>query len=96
MQEVTKKFPPPKKKEQLRATVERPKKYLAMTVKTKAATLIHLFNLYVLPIRSSDFHPHPSSYPHPLQPLFSVILTAITHPGTLTALRIGSIQQRFV
>ena len=64
--------------------------YLAIAVKVKGASPIHLFNVYVPPIRSSssDSRPknpsHPFSYHHPLPPTSSAALTAIIHPGTPT------------
>ena len=63
--------------------------YLAIAVKIKGAAPIHLFNVYVPPIRSSssDFRQnpsHPFSYHH-LLPLTSLAtLTAIIHLGTPT------------
>ena len=63
--------------------------YLAIAVKIKEAAPIHLFNVYVPPIRSSssDSRPksfHPFSYHH-LLPLTSLAtLTAIIHSGTPT------------
>ena len=61
--------------------------YSAITVKIKGASPIHLFNLYVPP--SALFLLTPVLNLSHLLPsfptTFSAILTAITHPGTLTA-----------
>ena len=72
--------------------------YLAVTVKIKGASPIHLFNIYVPPIRSSltlSLNPsHPSSNHRPLQLTFSAVLTAIIHPGTPTSRR--TFRQKFL
>ena len=63
--------------------------YLVIAVKIKGASLIHLFNIYVPPIRSSSSNSPPnSSHPffnhHPL-PLTSLATSiAIIHPETPT------------
>ena len=62
--------------------------YLAIAVKIKGASPIHLFNIYVPPICSSDTLPqnpsHPFSYHHLVPLTFLETLTAIIHPGTPT------------
>ena len=63
--------------------------YLAITVKIKGASPIHLFNVYVPPIRSSSSDSRPKSfspflYHHPLLLISLATLTAIIHPGTPT------------
>ena len=63
--------------------------YLAIAVKVKGASPIHLFNVYVSPIRPllptlAQNPSHPFSYHHPLPPTSSATLTAIIHPGTPT------------
>ena len=68
--------------------------YLAIAVKVKGAAPIHLFNVYVPPIRSSssDSPQNPSHlffYHHPLPLTSSATLTAIIHPGTPTHRKIN-------
>ena len=59
--------------------------YLAIAVKIKGAAPIHLFNVYVPPIRSSSSDSRPKSFSPFLLPLTSLAtLTAIIHPGTPT------------
>ena len=63
--------------------------YLAIAVKIKGTTPIHLFNIYVPPIHSSSSDSRPKSFSpyhhHHLLPLTSLAtLTAIIHPGTPT------------
>ena len=68
--------------------------YLAITVKIKEASPIHLFNVYVPPICSSSSDSRPKSFsPFPLTIILYhqvlvlpslAILTAIIHLGTLT------------
>ena len=60
--------------------------YFAIAVKIKGAPHIHLFNVYVPPIRSSlaQNPSHPFSYHHPLPLTSLATLTAIIHPGTRT------------
>ena len=63
--------------------------YLAIAVQIKKAAPIHLFNVYVPPIRSSSSDSRPKSFSPfllPSSPTTSSLatLTAIIHPGTST------------
>ena len=59
--------------------------YLAIAVKIKGAAPIHLFNVYVPPIRSSSSDSRPKSFSPFLLPHTSLAtLTATIHPGTPT------------
>ena len=65
---------------------------LAITVKTKRASPIHLLNIYVTPICSFSCGFCPNSFspfllPSSLLLTFSAILLAITHTGTFTSQR---------
>ena len=63
--------------------------YLAIAVKIKRASPIHLFNVYallsaLLPPTLAQNPSHPSSYHHPLLLTSLATLMAIIHPGTPT------------
>ena len=61
--------------------------YLAIAVKIKGASPIHLLNIYVTPICSFFCGFSPFLLPSSLLLTFSAILLAITHTGTFTSQR---------